>query len=62
MCHAQAEGSVDSYPIFGLTGTANFSKKSSAVFFAVLADEALSEPRELATETLKTKIGAIGKQ
>jgi len=55
MCHAQTEGSVDSYPIFGVTGTANFSKKSSAVFFAALVDEALSELRELAAETLKQR-------
>jgi hypothetical protein len=55
MCHAQTEGSVDSYPIFGVTGTANFSKKSSAVFFGALVDEALSELRELAAETLKQR-------
>jgi hypothetical protein len=55
MCHAQTEGSVDSYPIFGVTGTANFSKKSSAVFFAELVDEALSELREFAAETLKRR-------
>jgi hypothetical protein len=27
MCHAQTEGAVDSYPSFGVTGTANFSKE-----------------------------------
>jgi hypothetical protein len=38
-----------------VTGTANFSKKSSAVFFAELVDEALSELREFAAETLKRR-------